>query len=52
MVSAVNNTNNDNTSEEHMMMLQTLQYQMQELLQKGVTDQLCHEEERWKQEEE
>jgi len=52
MVSAVNNTNNDNVAEEHMMMLQTLQAQMQELLQKGVTDQLRLEEERRKQEEE
>jgi len=51
MVSAVNNTDNDNTAEEHMMMLQTLQTQMQELLQKGVTDQLCHEEDMRRQEE-
>jgi len=49
MVSTANNTNNDNAAEEHKMMLQT---QMQELLQKGVTDQLRQEEEKKRQEEE
>jgi len=48
MVLAVNNTSNDNTAEEQMMMLRTLQTHMQELLQKGVTDQLRHEEDRRK----
>jgi len=38
MISAVNNTSNDNTTEEQMMMLKTLQTRMQELLQKGVTN--------------
>ena len=38
MASTTNNTNNDNAAEEHRMMLQALQVQMQELLQKGVTD--------------
>jgi len=46
MVSTVNNTDNDNAAEEYRMMLQTLQAQMQELLQKGVTDQLRQEEEK------
>jgi len=48
----MNNTNNDNTTEEQMVMLQALQAQMQELRQKGITDQLRHEEDRRKQEEE
>jgi len=48
----MNNTNNDTTIEEQMLMLQTLQAQMQELQQKGVADQLHQEEERRKQEEE
>jgi len=52
MVSTINNTNNDITTEEQMVMLQALQAQMQELQQKGVADQLHHEEERRKQEEE
>jgi len=52
MASTTNNTNNDNAAEEHRMMLQALQAQMQELLQKGVTDQLRQEEEKKRQEEE
>ena len=51
MVSTANN-NNDTATEEHRMILQTLQVQMQELLQKGVTDQLRQDEEKKKQEEE
>jgi len=52
MASTTNNTNNANTTEEHKMMLQALQVQMQELLQKGVTNQLRQEEEKKRQEEE
>jgi len=44
MVSTVNNANNDNTVEDQMAMLQALQAQMQELLRKGIADQLHHEE--------
>jgi len=49
MVSTVNNANNDNTAEDQMAMLQA---QIQELLRKGTTDQLRHEEGQRKQEEE
>ena len=51
MASTANN-NNDTAAEEHRMILQTLQAQMQELLQKGVTDQLRQDEEKKRQEEE
>jgi len=48
----MNNTNNDNTAKEQMVMLQTLQAQMKELRQKGIANQLRHEEDQRKQEEE
>jgi len=48
----MNNTNNDNTVEDQMTMLQALQAQMQELLRKGTANQLRHEEDQRKQEEE
>jgi len=44
--------NNNDISEEHRTILQTLQIQMQELLQKGVIDQLRQDEERKGREEE
>ena len=44
--------NNNDISEEHRTILQTLQIQMQELLQKGVIDQLRQDEERKRREEE
>ncbi|XP_068475223.1 uncharacterized protein [Phaseolus vulgaris] len=44
--------NNNDISEEHRTILQTLQVQMQELLQKGVIDQLRQDEERKRREEE
>ncbi|XP_068461695.1 uncharacterized protein [Phaseolus vulgaris] len=46
------NNNNDTATEEHRTILQTLQIQMQELLQKGAIDQLRQEEEKKRQEEE
>jgi len=46
------NNNNDTAAKEHWTILQTLQIQMQELLQKGVTDQLHQDEEKKRQEEE
>jgi len=39
-------------AEEQILMIQALQAQMEELWQKGITDQLRHEEDRRKQEEE
>ncbi|XP_068475257.1 uncharacterized protein [Phaseolus vulgaris] len=46
------NNNNDTATEEHRTILQTLQIQMQELLQKGVIDQLRQDEKKKRQEEE
>ena len=46
------NNNNDTATKEHRTILQTLQIQMQELLQKGVIDQLRQDEEKKRQEEE
>jgi len=46
MVSTRNNTNNDSMAEEQIVMIQALQAQMEELRQKGIADQLRHEEDR------
>jgi len=52
MVSTRNNANNDRMAEEHTTIIHALQAQMEELRQKGITDQLRHEEDRRRQEEE
>jgi len=52
MVSTRNNAKNDRVAEEQIAMIQALQDQMEELRQNGIADQLRHEEDRCRQEEE
>jgi len=51
MVATRNNANNDRIAKESTTMIQVLQAQIEELRQKGIADQLHHEEDRRKQEE-
>jgi len=46
MVSTKNNANSDHIVEEQTTMIHVLQAQMEELWQKEILDQLCHEEDR------
>jgi len=48
----VSNANNDRMADEQIVMIQTLQTQMEELRQKGIANQLRNEEDRRRYEEE